>query len=368
MSNWNHFFLKIIRVVHLFFDRWFYWIGRKLKIGNNAPITVFAYRGYGRKDYLFLQGRVLKEKLIDSQSTDSDWRDFRNNIRRLWSVEIRNADLEITIENNTFQVTTDKEGFFILDTPLGNPLPNNEHLWHKVTVKLISIPWKGLNLKVFTEVLVPRKARMGVISDMDDTVIRTEVTSALKFKMFYLTLLKNASKRNAIPAVAAFFQALIKGKNQNQENPLFYVSNGPWNLYDLLEEFLLLNQLPLGPLLLRDFGLPYRKRPKQYKGHKHEHITRILDTYPELGFLLIGDSGEKDIDLYLRIARNHPTQIKGIYIRDVNNNRRRKRIKKIMEENQDLHIVLTRDYNDAAEDAASMGWLNLAFFRSICSA
>ena len=363
MSNWNYFIRKLIKPIHLFFDRLFYWLGRQLKIGTKAPVTVFAYRGYGKEDYIFLQGRVLKEKLITSSASDSDWQDFVNNIKRMWSVEIRNASLSIQVGPNQFEVTTDKEGFFILNTNLPHPINKpKDGLWKEIVVRLTSVPWKTIEFEVKTSITLPHQARMGIISDIDDTIIRTEVTSPFKFKMFYLTLSKNASKRKAISSVSGFYQALVKGNDQKQQNPIFYVSKSPWNLYDSLEEFLQINKLPLGPLLLRDYGLPYRSLPRDYKGHKHEHITRILNTYPDLGFILIGDSGEKDTDLYLKIARMYPNQIKGIYIRDVKNKRRARRIEEILQKNRDIEIALVKDYKEAAEHAFSKGWLSLETF------
>ena len=69
-------------------------------------------------------------------------------------------------------------------------------------------------------------------------------------------------------------------------NPFFYTSKSPWNLYAPLVEYLEVQQLPLGPLLLRDFGL----RPE--KERKRKAIEEILATYPKLKFILSGDSGE----------------------------------------------------------------------------
>jgi phosphatidate phosphatase APP1 len=71
--------------------------------------------------------------------------------------------------------------------------------------------------------------------------------------------------------------------------------------------------LPRGPLLLRDLGL-HDEAPLDFKA---ACLERILTTYPRLPFVLIGDSGERDADLYLETATRHPGRVKAIYIRDV---------------------------------------------------
>ena len=100
--------------------------------------------------------------------------------------------------------------------------------------------------------------------------------------MILTAALTNARTRKPFPGVAAFYRALHAGVN-----PFFYISKSPWNLYAPLVEYLEVQGLPLGPLLLRDFGL----RPE--KEHKRKAIEEILATYPKLKFILSGDSGEK---------------------------------------------------------------------------
>ncbi len=367
MSSSKRVFRILVRHFHLACDKAFYVLRRKLKIGNKSPVAVFTYRGYGRKDYVFLQGRVLRKRRFPANpsDSDSDWRDLINNFKRLFTVEIRQAVLQTRIGTNPFRLTTDLEGYFRLDAPLDAPWKSAGSGWNSIDLNLISVPWRKMELEVQASVLIPDKADFGIISDIDDTIIRTEVTSLLRLKMFYLTLLKNARKRKAINEVGAFYQALKKGRDGQSDNPVFYVSKSPWNLYDLLEEFLKINNLPLGPMMLRDYGLPYKKRPKDYKGHKHENIERILQTYPEMTFILIGDSGEKDIDLFLDIARSFPHQISAIYIRDVNCNKRAKRIRKIIDENPDIDISFVKNYRYAAQHAANKGLLSFDYFNKI---
>ena len=71
-----------------------------------------------------------------------------------------------------------------------------------------------------------------MISDIDDTIVRTGATSLLM--MLRVVLLSNAHTRLPFQGVAAFYGALARGASGQDSNPLFYVSSSPWNLYDVL--------------------------------------------------------------------------------------------------------------------------------------
>jgi phosphatidate phosphatase APP1 len=141
-------------------------------------------------------------------------------------------------------------------------------------------------------VLVPEAgAQFGIISDMDDTVVQTDVTRWAR--VLGAVLFGNAHTRLPFRGVAAFYRALEVGTG-GARNPLFYVSSSPWNLYDLLLEFLTLGQIPLGPLNLRAWrGGAGELFPSEHGAFKQGEIRRILDTYRELSFILIGDRVRK---------------------------------------------------------------------------
>jgi phosphatidate phosphatase APP1 len=82
----------------------------------------------------------------------------------------------------------------------------------------------------------------------------------------------------------------------------------------LLESFIAHQRLPKGPLLLRRIGW---LAPRPNVAHKAQAIAELLDAYPTLSFLLIGDSGERDLALYLDAARSHPGRVPAILIRNV---------------------------------------------------
>ncbi len=148
-------------------------------------------------------------------------------------------------------------------------------------------------------------ARFGVISDIDDTILETGVQRALR--MVVQTFTGSALTRTAFPGAPELYRDLAA-----DVNPVFYVSSSPWNLHAFLLAFLRHRGFPLGPVLLRDL-LGNRAGREQ----KHARIREILELHPDLSFVLLGDSGEKDPEIYADIVRDHPDRILAVYIREV---------------------------------------------------
>ena len=202
----------------------------------------------------------------------------------------------------------------------------------------------------------PADAEYGIISDIDDTIIQSSATNFLQ--MGKTLLLRNVYTRLPFAGVTEFYKALQLGRNGKRNNPFFYVSSSPWNLYDLLTDFMDLHQIPGGPLLLRDFGLQSDTFIQHdYLSHKFKAIADILATYPHLNFVLIGDAGEKDPPIYLEVIKQFPGRILAVYIRDMLHTQKTAAAKKIAEQMQELgvHMMLTPDSLKAAEHAASTG-------------
>ncbi len=343
------------KIVHREWDE----VVDRLGWGSDKPVSVANYIGFGREDYLYLTGRLLRDRGISRNERDSLLDNVVNNFKRFNSREIRNAQVEITWGGHTFQRTTDSEGYFHVehDCPTDGHVHSNHSLWQEAKVRVVGLPGEVVDVSAYADIVVPSAAEFAVISDIDDTILQTDVTSRLKLKTMVHTLLKNAGKRHAFKGVSDFYQALAVGVDGEGFNPFFYVSNSPWNLYDLLLDFLHLNHLPRGPVLLRDFGLPAEDTIANFKTHKADMVAKILGTYPELPFILVGDSGEHDTDIYLEAARNNPGRILAIYIRDVQHERRARRIEALIEKVSDVEVKLVGSYAEARAHARSKGWV-----------
>jgi phosphatidate phosphatase APP1 len=151
---------------------------------------------------------------------------------------------------------------------------------------------------------------VSVISDIDDTIKHSNVANRRE-------LLRNTFLREFRPVSG---MAELYSQWHEQGAAFHYVSSSPWQLFDSLYEFLSTQEFPMGsmhlqpirwrdPSLLRLFAAqPYRKR---------RAIATLVRAFAHRKFVLIGDSGERDIEIYGSIARRFPTQIDRILIRRV---------------------------------------------------
>jgi phosphatidate phosphatase APP1 len=333
--------------------------GLKRRAGRIGPIEILPYRGYGTRDKLFLKGRVLETVGIRPPSvTDSRRRNLRNMVRRFLSSEIPHARmracLRFTRDGHELEAVADEEGFFDLRFYLEDPLKDSAG-WHPVELELLWPRTEEAGARARGSVLVPGDARFGVISDLDDTVVRSGVTNLLR--MARIVLLSNAHSRLPFEGVADFYRALQLGSSGEDSNPIFYVSSSPWNLYDMLEDFLDVHGVPAGPLFLKDWS-PTTLR--DHDRHKLGVIRTLLATYTNVPFVLIGDSGERDPEIYRQVVREYPGRVRAIYIRDVTTKERDAAVHAIADElkNMGVEMLLTADTVEAAEHAAEKGLIS----------
>lgn len=333
---------------------------------HNSPIQLMIYRGFCSHTKTWIKGRVLEDRLIVARREDSAWRNLVNTYKRFSSREIWGAEVEIHLGEKNYHLQTDREGYFELETDTPQDFIEPPHLWLHPDVTLVRTPWTSIEQTITGELLLPYQPQFGIISDIDDTIIRTGVTSRLMWRAIYRTLLKNAGSRVIFKEASAFFRALSAYQEESLAfNPVFYVSNSPWNLYDLINDFLELNHLPKGPILLRDLGLPTEPQVDGYKGHKYENIARIFRIYPELNFVLIGDSGEKDTDIYLEITQHFPGRVKAIYIRDVQHRGRTKRVRDLIQNSGRTEVKLLNHFGEAVPHAEALGLLDKAVYEQL---
>ena len=316
MQGWRQVLELVTSNVEELFDA----LKRRLaqRLGGDEPIQIVPYRGYGTAAEIYLRGRVLEAPgTILTQDNDSLWDNLLNMYRRFQSDEVPGARVRARFQGVEHEAVTDHEGYFeFLLAPPG-PLPSGDE-WYTVELELLEPLRPGQDpVRATAQVLVPPPgAQFGVISDIDDTVLQSDVTNRLR--MARTVFLGNARTRLPFEGVAALYRALRAGSSGSGLNPIFYVSSSPWNLYDLLEEFFQIQRIPLGPLFLRDWGLSGSEVPgRGHRGHKLAAIQRILDRYSTLPFILIGDSGQEDPEIYHEVVRTHPDRICAIYIRNI---------------------------------------------------
>lgn len=276
------------------------------RLGRGKPRHLAAYRGFADHRGVELIGRVLAEKPQGGPLEDASWWDnLLDTYRRFESDEVPDVPLRLQYRGAAFDLRSDHEGYW--QAAFDSPGAMSDLLWDNASASLAD----GSLLTPQPVLQVGPHASFGVISDIDDTVLQSSITD---WKMAaQLTFLHNARTRKPLAGVAALYRAL-----QATHNPIFYVSSSPWNLYDLLEDFIELNGIPFGPIHLRDLGTDTGKFIKSAgHGHKLERANHLIERFPQLRWVLLGDSGQADAELYAEAARTHGKKIAAIYIRDV---------------------------------------------------
>jgi phosphatidate phosphatase APP1 len=151
---------------------------------------------------------------------------------------------------------------------------------------------------------------ISVISDIDDTMKHTEVTCKR-------TCLANTFLRDfrAVPGIADVYREWSR-----QGAEFHYVSSSPWQLYTPLAELCESDGFPEGPFHLRPFRWRdqlFGKVPLVQRPGKGAVIRSILQTFPDRRFLLVGDSGQRDPEIYGSVTRQSPRQVMAILIREL---------------------------------------------------
>ncbi len=336
--------------------------------GDRGQLMVLPYLGFGNATRLWIKGRVLDERSYREQtSDDSRWSNLVALYQRLESDEVEGARVFADFEGQRYEAVTDSGGYFEFEIPAPQGLAGG---WHEVDLELPdSRDDDGSPVRAQAEVIVPGpSARFGIISDIDDTVLWTNVTNKLNMAMMLAR--SNSHTRKPFKGVAAFYRALVDGAGGSEANPVFYVSSSPWHLFGPLVDFLRMQDIPVGPLLLRELGMRQILKLTNHGSHKLEKIELILSFYPDMQFVLIGDSGEKDPEIYTEIVKRHPKSVRVIYIRNVNPDPTRiEALDRLIEEVSatGIQLILAPDSVFAASHAAAEGLIHvdrLALVRS----
>lgn len=315
----------------------------------DQAMKIVAFHGMANGKTCRLQGRVLEYNHEPSDKVESIWQNLQDSYRRFETDEVSGAVVRADFFDKSYNANTDEEGYFFFEFPMSTSESTSPL---SVTLSLPDYP--GQHEHTTGLVFFPSaQAVQGVISDIDDTVLVTQATSIIK--MMRLTLLGSSSSRSPFSGVSAFYQSL-----STAGNPFFYVSSSPWNLFEFLDDFMRINDIAPGPLMLRDFGIDKTKLVAgPHRTHKLAKIRSVLEFYPDLPFILIGDSGQHDPEIYAQVVSEFPGRILSIYIRDVGHSVRDRQVQALAKKlsNESVDMLLVPDTLAAVTHAASKGFV-----------
>ena len=365
MTTWKDVLLNATADAETQFDQLKNRLFRRLDA--KKPYRIIYYRGFGSPTAVWLKGRVLMQRDLSTPSDrDTFWQNLLATYQRFESDEVPGVTVRVEAFGKAYTTVTDAEGYFEVTINPPNDLPPGR-AWFPVRYSLDGVEQPETeetteNQTVIKEghlMISPPYSQFGVISDIDDTVLVTDATNLLQTAR--LTFLGNAYTRLPFAGIAAFYRALQSGPVTTLFNPIYFVSSSPWNLYDLLVDFFRIQGIPKGPILLRDYGL---NRELVSSGGHHTHklamIRKVLDVNPQLPFVLIGDSGQQDPEIYAQVVKDNPGRIRAIYIRDVSTDRRDEAVRELIRTTEiyNVPIMLVNDTVAAAEHAASLGLID----------
>ncbi|TIC84417.1 phosphatase domain-containing protein [Nocardioides sp. GY 10127] len=214
------------------------------------------------------------------------------------------ADVEVTarVGDRTVLLRTNREGY--VDARVEVPLPAGPC---EVT---FCVP--GRDPVATTLHVVAAEARLGLVSDLDDTVIVTVLPRRLQALQH--AFLSREDSRRPVPGMADLYAELLRG----HERPFaVYLSTGAWNVAPAIERFLRRHRYPAGPMLLTDWGPTAGRWFRSGTAHKRNELRRLLADLPHLTWVLVGDDGQHDPETYADLAVEHPDRVAAVLLRDL---------------------------------------------------
>lgn len=330
----------------------------KKRLGWLGVPLILPYTAYGDKEKVFITGAVIEDKGLAKPTEEQKlWKNILAMVKRYSGDEIAGVRVRIDLGDISETVMTNEKGLFHTVIPAGG----ESHLPREVRFTLMDevVEDQGTVEAIGKVFEIQENAEFLVVSDIDDTVI---VSHSTRFwKKIRLMLFKNALTRSPFEGVAAFYRALHTPRGK-PERMIFYVSGSEWNLHDLLVDFFEFRNIPRGPLLLSDtktkiFKLLAAGNTFQ---HKTVRIRELFEFYHDHEFILIGDSGQRDPEIYLRILKMFPSRVKAIYIRHIGKKNWNKRYEDLIEEAAKMNVELIPVNNtlEAARHAAGRGFID----------
>ncbi|RPB18823.1 hypothetical protein L211DRAFT_831259 [Terfezia boudieri ATCC MYA-4762] len=154
---------------------------------------------------------------------------------------------------------------------------------------------------------------ISLISDIDDTIKISGIGTGLR-EMFRNVFTREMSNM-PVPGVAGWFNALAASPLHVQ---VHYLSNSPWQLYPFLKELIVdYMKLPRGTWHLKKYSGFVQGIFEPVTERKKESLESLMRDFPGRKWILVGDGGEGDLEVYTEAVKKWPGKVIAVYIRDV---------------------------------------------------
>jgi len=276
------------------FHNWREKRGRK----RGLRTTVIPYAGYGSPGWMRVLCRVVLtrgEEATQRAAKVRGWRSF-------FSIPVDDVTVVVTAGGIEHELTPDRGG--VVDARVEVDL---EPGWHEITIRAADT--ESVTANIF---IVDPTAEFGVISDIDDTVMVTALPRPMLAA--WNTFVLDEHARRPVPGMAVLYERLLRA---HPGAPVIYLSTGAWNVAPTLGRFLHRNLYPRGPLLLTDWGPTHDRFFRSGREHKANNLERLAAELPQLKWLLVGDDGQHDEELYADFTASHPRNVAAVAIRQL---------------------------------------------------
>ena len=260
--------------------------------------AVVPHVAYGGDGWVRALARVVLVPPGSPRSPREDGRGWR----RFITTPAEGIPVTVRVGNHVHHLASERQGY--VDVRLASDL---EPGWREATYSV-----EGADPVEGAVHVVGPTARVGVVSDVDDTVIETMVPRPLlAFRNAFLT---RESDRLPVSGMAELFTEITEA---HPDVFVVYLSTGAWNTAVPMQAFLTRHRYPPGPLLLTDWGPTGEAWFRSGREHKRAQLATLFADLPALRWLLVGDDGQHDPELYAAAATAAPDRVLGVAIRQV---------------------------------------------------
>jgi phosphatidate phosphatase APP1 len=273
-------------------------IGSVLRRYAGWTPRIEPFTGYGTPERVRVIARVLlgpPEPGRRSRAVD------RRGFRHFFTLPAPGTRVPVMVGGVTVTVEADHGGYIDAEVDLP-PDALLQPGWQQATIGDVRAPL----------LVIDESSTFGVVSDIDDTTMVTAVPRLLLAA--WNTFVRQASARRAVPGMPELYRQLATA---HPDAPFVYVSTGAWNTARVLRGFLTRNGYPAGPLLLTDWGPTQTGWFRSGQEHKDTSIDRLMTTFPHVRWLLVGDDGQHDPDIYRRATERWPDRVVAVAIRQL---------------------------------------------------
>jgi len=272
-----------------------------------ADDKVEIYSCYGNSRHIVIDGRVFdsKEKLKYEKS-DTLFTNLKNKLSQIFNDEKENAEITISINQNKYQIISDQEGYYSFElSTQQDSFRNNQ---------TIQVSINGGKTVASCRAFIPSKdEQVGVISDFDDTLVISDVVD--KISLIKNLLFKNYKQRTLVKEMQEIINSIIT----DSIRAFFVITGSPKQLHNAINNFLDYHNFPKRTIITKKLHGDNSDPIFDQLEYKFEKVRNIILLYPHIKWVLLGDSGEMDKEVYTQIKKAYPNSVKSIYIRNVKN-------------------------------------------------